>query len=93
MYKRQEWLYTTFKVGAYRCGKYTELIFICWFYADNRICSKHIWSDIQLSLIHICEALNWHTSEPQQGDYTEEYQAYYHEELIRPVSYTHLETM
>lgn len=30
-----------------------------------------------------CEALNWHTSEPTQGDYTEEYQAYYHEELIR----------
>ncbi len=30
-----------------------------------------------------CEALNWHTSEPKQGDYTEEYQAYYHEELIR----------
>ena len=30
-----------------------------------------------------CEALNWHTSEPRQGDYTEEYQAYYHEELIR----------
>ncbi len=30
-----------------------------------------------------CEALNWHTSEPVQGDYTEEYQAYYHEELIR----------
>ena len=30
-----------------------------------------------------CEALNWHTSDPQQGDYTEEYQAYYHEELIR----------
>ena len=29
-----------------------------------------------------CEALNWHTSNPQQGDYTEEYQAYYHEELI-----------
>ena len=29
------------------------------------------------------EALNWHTSEPRQGDYTEEYQAYYHEELIR----------
>ena len=28
-----------------------------------------------------CEALNWHTSNPQQGDYTEEYQAYYHEEL------------
>ena len=30
-----------------------------------------------------CEALNWHTSKPRQGDYTEEYQAYYHEELIR----------
>ncbi len=30
-----------------------------------------------------CEALNWHTSDPTQGDYTEEYQAYYHEELIR----------
>ena len=30
-----------------------------------------------------CEALNWHTSEPVQGDYTEEYQAYYHEELIK----------
>ena len=29
------------------------------------------------------EALNWHTSDPQQGDYTEEYQAYYHEELIK----------
>ena len=30
-----------------------------------------------------CEALNWHTDEPKQGDYTEEYQAYYHEELIK----------
>lgn len=30
-----------------------------------------------------CEALNWHTSDPQQGDYTEEYQAYYNEELIK----------
>ena len=29
------------------------------------------------------EALNWHTSDPVQGDYTEEYQAYYHEELIK----------
>ena len=27
-----------------------------------------------------CEALNWHSSEPFQGDYTEEYQAFYHEE-------------
>lgn len=30
-----------------------------------------------------CEALNWHNSNPTQGDYTEEYQAYYHEELIK----------
>ena len=30
-----------------------------------------------------CEALNWHTSNPTQGDYTEEYQAFYHEELIK----------
>ena len=30
-----------------------------------------------------CEALNWHTSNPMQGDYTEEYQSYYHEELIK----------
>ncbi len=30
-----------------------------------------------------CEALNWHSSQPFQGDYTEEYQAYYHEELIK----------
>ncbi len=30
-----------------------------------------------------CEALNWHNSAPQQGDYSEEYQAYYHEELIK----------
>ncbi len=32
-----------------------------------------------------CEALNWHTSDPKQGDYTEEYQAYYHEELIKAI--------
>ena len=32
-----------------------------------------------------CEALDWHTSEPVQGDYTEEYQAYYHEELIKMI--------
>lgn len=30
-----------------------------------------------------CEALDWHSSDPKAGDYTEEYQAYYHEELIR----------
>ena len=30
-----------------------------------------------------CEALNWHTSDPRQGDYSEEYQAFYHEELIK----------
>ncbi len=33
-----------------------------------------------------CEALNWHTSEPVQGDYTEEYQSYYHEELIKQIA-------
>ncbi len=32
-----------------------------------------------------CEALNWHTSNPVQGDYTEEYQSYYHEELIKQI--------
>ena len=30
-----------------------------------------------------CEALNWHNSNPDAGDYSEEYQAYYHEQLIR----------
>ncbi len=33
-----------------------------------------------------CEALNWHTSNPPQGDYTEEYQSYYHEELIKQIA-------
>ena len=32
-----------------------------------------------------CEALNWHTSTPESGDYSEEYQAYYHEELIKMI--------
>ena len=30
-----------------------------------------------------CESLNWHNSEPEAGDYTEEYQAIYHEALIK----------
>ena len=30
-----------------------------------------------------CEALDWHSSDPTQGDYTEEYQAYYHEQMIK----------
>ncbi len=30
-----------------------------------------------------CEALNWHNSNPESGDYSEEYQAVYHEALIR----------
>jgi len=30
-----------------------------------------------------CEALNWHNSKPEAGDYSEEYQAVYHEALIR----------
>ena len=29
------------------------------------------------------EALNWHTGRPHQGDYSEEYQAFYHEEHIK----------
>ena len=33
-----------------------------------------------------CEALNWHTSTPMQGDYTEEYQSFYHEELIKQIA-------
>lgn len=32
-----------------------------------------------------CEALNWHATDIEQGDYTEEYQAYYHEELIKQI--------
>lgn len=32
-----------------------------------------------------CEALDWHNSNPVQGDYSEEYQAYYHEELIKQI--------
>ncbi len=30
-----------------------------------------------------CEALNWHNSSPEAGDYSEEYQAVYHESLIK----------
>ena len=30
-----------------------------------------------------CEALNWHNSNPESGDYSEEYQAIYHEALIK----------
>ena len=30
-----------------------------------------------------CEALNWPNSKPESGDYSEEYQAMYHESLIR----------
>ncbi len=33
-----------------------------------------------------CEALDWHSPQPKQGDYTEEYQAYYHEEMIKQIS-------
>lgn len=33
-----------------------------------------------------CEALNWHATDIAQGDYTEEYQAYYHEELIKQIA-------
>ena len=30
-----------------------------------------------------CEALNWHNSNPESGDYSEEYQSMYHESVIR----------
>ncbi len=30
-----------------------------------------------------CEALNWHTSDPKVWDYSEEYQAHFHEEYIK----------
>ena len=30
-----------------------------------------------------CEALDWHNSNPESGDYSEEYQAIYHESLIK----------
>ena len=33
-----------------------------------------------------CEALNWHNSRPLQGDYSEEYQAIYHEEVIKQIA-------
>lgn len=33
-----------------------------------------------------CEAvLKWHTSKPEMGDYTEEYQAYYHEKMLETI--------
>ncbi len=42
------------------------------------------WPNIPIGMSEYgAEALNWHTSNPTQGDYTEEYQAYYHEELIK----------
>lgn len=44
------------------------------------------YPDIAIGLSEYgCEALDWHTSTPEQGDYTEEYQAYYHEELIKQI--------
>ena len=50
-----------------------------WF---DKFHQKH--SDIAIGCSEYgCEALNWHNSNPQQGDYSEEYQAYYHEELIK----------
>ena len=40
-------LYAAFEVRANRSGEYTELVFIGWFYADNRVASEHIGTDIQ----------------------------------------------
>ncbi len=36
-----------------------------------------------------CEALNWHSSDPRAGDYSEEYQALYHEALIKQLFSRH----
>ncbi len=36
-----------------------------------------------------CEALNWHNSNPEAGDYSEEYQALYHEALIKQLFSRH----
>ncbi len=45
------------------------------------------WPDRAIGLSEYgCEALNWHSSKPKAGDYTEEYQAAYHEEMIRQIS-------
>ena len=52
-----------------------------WF---DKFHSKHPTQPIGISE-YGCEALNLHTSKPTQGDYTEEYQAYYHEELIKQI--------
>ena len=47
---------------------------------------RQVHPDIPIGISEYgCEALNWHTSNPVQGDYTEEYQAYYHEELIKQI--------
>ena len=52
--------------------------------ADTRGCFHKKHPNIPIGCSEYgCEALNWHTSNPVQGDYTEEYQAYYHEELIK----------
>ena len=41
--------------------------------------------DISIGLSEYgCEAiLDWHSEDPKRGDYTEEYQAYYHEEMLK----------
>lgn len=40
-------LYTAFEIRTNRGGEYTELVFIGWFYTDDRVASEHIGADIQ----------------------------------------------
>ena len=42
-----DWFSATFEVRAYWCSKYTELILICRFYTDNRVCTHHVWTNIK----------------------------------------------
>lgn len=51
----------------------------------DKIHKKHPSMPLGLSE-YGCEALNWHSGNPMQGDYTEEYQAHYHEELIKQIA-------
>lgn len=42
-------LYASLEVRANRGGKYPELIFVSRFYTDDRICPKHIGTDIRVA--------------------------------------------
>ena len=42
-----DWFCATFKVRAYWCCEYTELIFVSWFYTDNGISTHHVRTNIK----------------------------------------------